>query len=709
MNLRLLCGLTTLAAITVHAANQNWPSYNGDSARSHYSTLDQINTGNVQRLEVAWTYHTGDSRADDRSQIQCNPLIIDGILYATSAQLKAFALDAATGKELWRFDPYAESRAQTTGVNRGLALWTDGNERRILYIVDHYMYALNARDGKLVDSFGDHGKIDIKLDLGRDVSKLAVSGSSPVTVFGNLLFVPDRLGEGPGPAAPGHIRAYDARTGKLAWRFNTIPYPGEFGYDTWPADAWKHIGAANCWAGMALDEERGLLYVPTGSAAFDFWGGNRIGANLFANCLICLDAKTGKRKWHYQFVHHDVWDRDLPAPPNLLTIERNGKKIPAVAQITKSGHVFVFNRETGDPIFPIEERAVPSSDLQGESLWPTQPIPTKPAAFSRQLLTANDLTDISPEANRAALERFVKLRSHALYLAPSKEGTIVFPGFSGGAEWGGAATDPEGILYVNASDTPCILNMVETKREGTGAANGPELFTQICAACHGMNREGNPLQSIPTLVGVEKKLKAEDIVKMIDTGKGVMPSFAFLSTAQKSALANYLIDPQANAKPLVADAAKDEPSGLDLLGKIPYGMTGYNRWYDTNGYPAIKPPWGTLSAIDLNTGEYRWQVPLGEYPELTAKGIPPTGQENYGGPAATAGGLVFIASTKDELFRAFDKRTGKIIWKTKLPAGGYATPSIYMVNGRQYVVLACGGGKLGTKSGDSYLAWALPK
>jgi quinoprotein glucose dehydrogenase len=437
--------IAAVAAPALYGADRNWPSYCGDSARSHYSSLKQITPGNVQRLEVAWTYRSGDARSDNRSQIQCNPLIIDGVLYGTSAQLKLFALDAATGAELWRFDPFAGTRGGTTGVNRGVAYWSEGEDRRLLLIVDHFLHAIDARTGRPVDTFGEHGKVDIKIGLGRDVSKLYVAGSSPGAVFGNLLFVPMRLGEGPAPAAPGHIRAFDIRTGKQVWRFNTIPFPGEYGYDTWPPDGWTHTGAANCWAGFAVDEERGLLYAPTGSATFDFWGGDRIGSNLFANCLICIDARTGQRKWHYQVVHHDVWDRDLPAPPTLCTVKRGGKSIPAVAQVTKSGHVFVFNRETGEPLFPIEERAVPASDLQGESVSPTQPIPLRPAPFTRQLLTADDLTVLSPEAHRAALERFVHLRPHAQFLPPTREGTIIFPGFDGGAEWGGAAVDPDGV------------------------------------------------------------------------------------------------------------------------------------------------------------------------------------------------------------------------------------------------------------------------
>jgi quinoprotein glucose dehydrogenase len=479
------------------------------------------------------------------------------------------------------------------------------------------------------------------------------------------------------------------------------------GYETWPPDAWKSNGGANCWAGMSLDEKRGIVFVPTGSAAFDFWGGNRIGQNLFANCLLALDATSGKRLWHFQFVHHDVLDRDPPAPPNLLTVQRNGKSVAAVAQVTKSGHVFVFNRETGEPLFPIEERTVPMSDLQGESTWPTQPIPLKPAPFSRQLFTANEITDISPESHKAALDTFVKVRPHALFMPPSREGTIIFPGFDGGAEWGGAAVDARaGILYVNGNELPWILTMVDNKpTSGSTLSSGQQIYGQICATCHGVNRSGDPARAFPSLEKIAEKLKKPDIVQLLNTGRGMMPSVAFLSTEQKEAVAGFLLGETP------ASRAGDQPaaSGDEVVINEPYTHTGYNRWLDLNGNPAVKPPWGTLNAIDLNTGDYVWRTPLGELPELTARGIPPTGTENYGGPVVTAGGIIFIAATKDEMIRAFDQRTGKVLWQTKLPAAGYATPSTYMINGQQFIVIACGGGKCGTKSSDAYVAFALPK
>jgi quinoprotein glucose dehydrogenase len=709
----VVAALTALLPRSAHAAaGRDWAVYHGDAAGTQFSALQQITPANVAGLKVAWTYRSGDARTNNLSQIQCNPLVVEGVLYGTSPQLKLFALDAATGRVLWRFDPFAGSgTANALGVNRGVVFWREGDDRRVLFTADHFLYAVTANAGQPIPTFGEGGRVDFKEGLGRDVSKLSVLANTPGAVFENLLFLPMRLGEGPAPAAPGHIRAYDIRTGRQVWRFNTIPNPGEPGHETWPADAWQHIGGANCWAGMSVDTVRGIVFVPTGSAAFDFWGGNRIGQNLFANCLLALEARTGRRLWHFQFVHHDLWDRDLPAPPDLVTVVRDGQRVDAVAQVTKSGHVFVFNRETGEPLFPIEERAVPPSDLQGESAWPTQPFPLKPAPFARQLFTYEEITDLSPASHRGVLDRFVKVRPHVPYLPPSRQGTIIFPGFDGGAEWGGAAVAPDGIVYVNGNEMPWILNMIETQHEAGGLpASGKALFTQICAACHGLNREGNPAQNIPTLVGVASRLKLADVTTLIETGRGVMPSFAFLSAAQKEAVASYVLATEAaSADPRNEGARMIEAGSTDALGMVPYTMTGYNRWLDTNGYPAVKPPWGTLNAIDLNTGEYKWRVPLGEFPELTARGLPPTGTENYGGPVVTAGGLVFIAASKDEMIRAFDRETGKVVWQARLPAGGYATPATYEAEGRQFVVIACGGGKMGTKSGDSYVAFALPR
>ncbi len=707
----LLC-----AALPLSAANVDWGTYLGDKSSSQYSPLRQLTPDNVARLEVAWTYRAGGLDGKNRTQIQCNPLVIDGVIYGTTPDLQLFALDAATGTERWRFDPASVPGVTKVGVNRGFATWTDGTHRRLFFANGNWLHAVDVTTGKRIPEFGHDGSIDLKEGLGRDVSKLSLQATTPGIVFRDLLIMGMRLGEGPAPAAPGHIRAFNVRTGEIVWRFNTIPAPGEAGYETWPPEAYKHIGGVNVWAGFALDEPRGLVFCPTGSAAFDFWGGNRIGQNLYANCLLALDAATGRRVWHFQFVHHDLWDRDLPAPPTLLSVMHAGRKTDAVAQTTKSGHVFVFNRETGEPLFPIAEVPTPKSDIPGESAWPSQPLPLKPAPFARQLFTHAEITNRTPAAHRAVLDQFTTLRPHAPFMPPSREGTIILPGFDGGAEWGGAAADPDGILYVNANEMAWILTLVDAKaKAGDGTASGAALFTQICAACHGVDRKGNAAQNVPSLVDVAQRLKLPEVLTLLQTGKGVMPSFAFLSEAQRTAVAHELFGltpPPADLRNEAAgnDAARKQEldEGGDALGRIPYATTGYNRWLDPDGYPAIKPPWGTLNAIDLNTGEYLWRVPLGEWPELAAQGGPKTGTENYGGPVVTAGGVIFIAASRDEHIRAFDRRTGRERWKAPLPAAGYATPATYSVGDRQYVVIACGGGKIGTKSGDTYVAFALP-
>jgi len=690
----------------------DWATYGGDKESTRYSALTQINKENVKNLEIAWVYRTGDAdTVKNRSQIQCQPIIVNGILYASSPMKKFFALDATTGKELWIFDPLkeiAEGENAWAGTNRGVTYWESVQDKRILLTVASYLFALNAQTGEVVRSFGNNGKIDLHDDLDYDKKDFFIVSNTPGIIYKDLLILGMRLSEG-ADAAPGHIRAYDVKTGKRAWIFHTIPHPKEIGYDTWEdSTAWRKIGGANNWAGMALDEARGIVFVPTGSAAFDFYGGNRKGENLFANCLIALNAATGERIWHFQTTHHDIWDRDLPANPNLVTLTIEGKKIDAVAQITKQGLVFLFERETGKPIFPIEEIPAPPSDLAGEQAHPTQPVPTKPEPFARQVFTEDEITNISPEAHDYVKAIWQKTKTGQRFIPPSKQGTIVLPGFDGGAEWGGASFDKEtGILYVNANEMPWILTIIDIDQKGdapqTLAKVGKGIYIKNCASCHGANREGNTSGSYPSLLGLNKKYKQAEILQLLNNGKGMMPAFKHIADDEKNAIISFLLE-----------IVGKQEVGAKIIAKktiekaeIPYTTTGYNRFFDQDGYPAIRPPWGTLNAIDLNSGKILWKVPLGEFEELTKQGIAPTGTENYGGAVVTKGGLLFIGASKDEKFRAFDKANGTILWETKLPAGAYATPATYQIGGKQYVVIAAGGGKMGTKSGDSYIAYKL--
>ena len=674
----------------------SWKEYLGGPDRNHYSTLSEIDTNNVGQLKIRWTYSAPDS-----GQMQMNPIMVNGVVYGVTAGLKAVALDAETGKEIWL---YADSTS-TNGVSRGVAYWEDGNDKRIFFTIGVNLLALNAANGNPVRTFGDNGKVNLHTGLPESAKDKYITSNTPGTIYKDLIIMPVRVGEDAG-AAPGDIRAFNVRTGELVWIFHTIPHPGEKGYETWPKEAYKNtnVGAVNNWAGMAIDIKTGTIFIPLGSAAPDFYGGNRIGANLFANCLLALDANDGTYKWHYQTTHHDLWDRDLPAPPNLITVTKNGKQINAVAQITKQGTVFVFNRETGEPLFPIEEVSAPPSKLSGEQSWTSQPVPVLPKPFARG---AHELTenDISPFAgNREELLETFKNSDKRLFAPPGTENVLILPGYDGGAEYGGAGADPKnGILYVNANEMAWYLRM--EKNDNTGEkpnmkhTPGQQVYLNYCSVCHGINREGNIASGYANLTKIDQTHTQHIIGEINSNGKGKMPGFPNISKEEKKHLLDYLFGVE---KKTGEDSGNPTSFQQDL-----YKFTGYNKFLDDNGLPAISPPWGTLTAINLNTGKHIWQTTFGITPELPNQDTNPTGCESYGGPIITENGLLLIAGTKDGMFRAFNRFTGKLLWETKLPAASFATPAMYQINGKQYIVLACGGEKLGTPKGNMIVAFGL--
>ena len=694
----------------------------GQWSPGHYSRLDQINRKNVATLKVAWTYDTGEPGAG----IETSPLVVGRVVYTYTSLQRIVALDAVRGKLLWKFN------AGIVGTQpvRGLSYWTDGKRGYVLAGVMYFLYELDASTGKPVATFGENGRVDLRKGLRGDYRWQGTALTSPGVIYRDLILIGGLDPEAP-PAPPGDIRAFDLHTGKLAWEFHTIPRPGEAGYKTWPKNAWKTAGAANDWAGMTLDAKRGIVYVPTGSAVPDFYGGARIGDDLYADCLLALNAATGKLVWYFQGVHHDLWDRDFPAAPVLLTVERDGKREDVVAQTTKQGFVFVFDRDTGKPVYPIEERRTIASRVPGEVSSRTQPFPTLPLPYARQTLTGNDLTHRTPEANANAVKQFETFVDGSEQFYPFSVGkqTIIVPGFDGGAEWGGPGADADrGILYVNTNDVAYTGGL---EKNNPDAGMGVATYHQQCTLCHRDNRMGSPPE-YPSLIDVDKRMTQQQMIERIHDGKGRMPPFPNLQGEQLLALLNYVRtgkDTSGKNKAGGVSRGKADPGeaglladeyGLDVWpsGAVPkeiaemdrYRFTGYRRFVDEDGYPAVAPPWGTLNAIDLNTGRYLWTVPLGDYPELAAKGMGDTGSENYGGPVITTGGLVIIGATVfDKKIRAFDRGTGKLLWQYELPYAAVATPTTYMVDGKQYLVIASGGSKLthGARSG-LYVAFSLP-
>lgn len=686
-------------------AYTTWEVYRGDEGSNAYSALNQINAKNVKQLKVAWTYRTGDP--SEYFNLECNPIIVRDVLYGISPRLKTFALDAKTGKELWVFDPFKDGKSG--GTCRGLAYWEDEDDQRIFMFAANKMIALDAKTGRQIMSFGENGYVDLNKGLQRDgaAHRGEAGNTSPGIIYKNLIITGSSVGEDYG-SAPGHIRAYDVRTGKMKWIFHTIPQPGEPGFDTWPKEGNETIGGCNDWSGLSLDTKRGIVFAATGGPAFDFHGGERHGKNLFANSVLALDAATGKLIWHYQITHHDLWDYDLPAPPNLVTIKKDGKNIDAVAQVTKQGYIFLFDRETGKPLFPIEEKPVAASQMPGEQSWPTQPVPVKPLPLCRQKFDESIITDISPEAHDYVLNEAKKYAWGSIYLPPSMNGVIQMPGMRGGAEWSGACVDMEtGIMYAGINDIPNIVQLVERKQHNRNELSkmsvtraGKMLYQKNCAVCHGDDRKGNNF--FPPLLNIADRLEPDDVKRQLQKPSGMMPSFNALPEQDKEAIIAFLFN--------LKDHKLYRGSGLNNeVTQKRYRLKGYIQLKDQNGYPGVKPPWGTLNAVDLNSGELLWKIPLGGFPKLAAKGHPNTGTQLLGGGIVTAGGLIFIGASQDEKFRAIDKNTGKILWEYQLPAGGYATPATYEAGGKQFVVIAAGGGvRQATKPGDYYIAFTLP-
>jgi len=688
--------------------DNTWSDYKADAHSSSYSSLDQINVSNVSQLENVWTFQMDDlPQGQDPVSSQSNPIIVDGVMYVNSGKQTVYAIDAATGKEIWSCKTIEEG--QPSAASRGVTYWESGDDRRILYSSGNYLMAIDAKTGKIIPSFGTNGRVNLNEGVRDDPEKISLSLSTPGRIFKDLIIVGLRTPDAYN-APPGYIRAYNCKTGKLAWTFHTIPHPGEPGYETWPPDAYKYAGGANCWAGLSIDRTRGMVFLALGSPSYDYYGADRKGENLFGNCVLALDAATGHYKWHFQTVHHDLWDYDLPAPPNLVTIKKDGKDVDAVAQVTKHGFVFVLDRETGTPLYPVEERKVPASNMPGEEAWPTQPFPLKPKAFVKQSMTEDDLNHYSDTDHHSILEKFRSVRYEGLFTPPDLKGTLSLPATRGGANWGGAAYDPNtSYLYIRGNNLPEIITMVDLDKHFAARDNsifetGRAVYLKNCSACHGAEMKGVP-PTFPALADIKDKMSEKEALEKTRMGGGQMPAYKGVLTAdEEQAIIAFLYDKKGGQ---ATGATPAKEGKADERTPVRYGnITGYQTWSDPSGNPAMKGPWNTLSALNLSTGEYAWQIPVGNDEKLQEKGGPITGLLARSGPMVTAGGLVFISGAADKKLWAFDKNTGKMVWETSLPAANNANVCTFSIGGKQFVALGVGGTK--EHPSGSIMAFALP-
>ena len=654
-----------------------WERSHGDNGGTRYSALTQISRSNVADLAIAWTYYSHDSGVS----LECNPIIVRGVMFTPTPGNNVVAVNAVTGVELWRFKPSGRP------AYRGLVYWPGqaGAAERILFASGPYLYALDPTTGRPIEAFGEHGKATLP---GMDQPGFGAATAAPAIYHGIVVvagFTKDVWG-------------FDAITGRRLWTFHTVPHVGEFGYDTW--DKTEEY-AANAWAGICLDEGRGLAYLTTGGPKPNFMGMRHLGQNLFCNCVIALDAMTGQRIWHFQEVRHDIWDLDISGPPNLATITRDGRRVDVVAATSKMGNTLLLDRLTGKPIFPVRLRRAPTSKVPGEVTWPYQPDVELPEPFAKLEFTEADLTDRTEEAADDARRRFKGMRTGWFLPCADGKPTLYFD-VLGGAEWSGACVDAlTGRLYVSANHVGTAITLFRDDdppydRHAPKTA-GQIVFEKTCAVCHGTNWLG--VGVFPPLRGLRHRMTEEAIVKQIRDGKNAMPANPLMTEEDLKALVDYLM---LRDRPLPAESPKATERPV-------YSFTGYQRFWDKDGYPANKPPWGTLNCIDLNSGKLEWKVPLGEYPALAAKGKPPAGTLNFGGPIVTAGGLVFCSGTLDHKIRAFDKTDGKQLWEGELPWDGSGPPATYQIKGRQYIIIpATGVWHLDTKRGDAWVAFVLP-